>query len=234
MSGLRPSAVAIVPARGGSQGIPGKNLRTVGGRSLVQRAVDAAIAARSLDHVVVTTDDDVIADAAAEAGAAVIVRPAELATSTASSESALLHALDVLAEGGREFDLTVFLQCTSPLTTAGDIDTTVDSLIAAGADAAFSAIESHAFLWSRDEAGYAVGINHDSRVRLRRQDRTAEYLETGAVYVMRTDGFRFAKHRFFGTIVASLTPRERWIEIDEPADLIVAEAMAAAANGTVR
>ena len=91
--------IAIIPARGGSQGLPAKNIARVGGVPLVARAVHAALAAERIERVVVTTDDDEIADVARGAGAEIVERPVELAGATASSESALLHALGVLVPG---------------------------------------------------------------------------------------------------------------------------------------
>ncbi|MGN6409030.1 MAG: acylneuraminate cytidylyltransferase family protein, partial [Curtobacterium sp.] len=90
------SVVAVVPARAGSKGIPGKNLRAVAGRSLVRRAVESALAATTIDAVVVSTDGDAIAAEAVSAGARVVRRPPELSGDEASSESALLHVLDAL------------------------------------------------------------------------------------------------------------------------------------------
>src|SRR5919107_5015652 len=110
-SGATGQAVAIIPARGGSQGLPGKNVARVGGMPLIARAVHAALAAQRIGRVVVTTDDVEIADAATAAGAEVVTRPAELANATASSESALLHALEALSDGpaGRpDAPVTVF------------------------------------------------------------------------------------------------------------------------------
>ncbi|WP_235018115.1 cytidylyltransferase domain-containing protein, partial [Thermomonospora echinospora] len=91
--------LCVIPARGGSKGIPRKNLAPVGGRPLVVRAVDAAVAAPHVDVVVVSTDDAEIAGVAAAAGARIVTRPADLSGDTASSESALLHALDELGGG---------------------------------------------------------------------------------------------------------------------------------------
>ncbi len=93
-------AIAIIPARGGSKGVPGKNVARVGGVPLVARAVRSALAAPSIDGVFVSTDDAVIAAAARAAGADVVERPADLAGDLATSESALLHALDVLDARG--------------------------------------------------------------------------------------------------------------------------------------
>jgi YrbI family 3-deoxy-D-manno-octulosonate 8-phosphate phosphatase len=182
----------------------------------------AARSARRIDKVVVSTDDPSIAEVAQSYGAEVSWRPLELASDTATSESALLHTLARLSEQRYEPELTVFLQCTSPLTQAEDIDATIDKLIEERADSALSVAAFHYFLWKR--AGReAHGVNHDKRVRQRRQDREPEYLETGAVYVMRTAGFLEAKHRFFGKTVMHEMPLERVCEIDELVDLEVAE-----------
>ncbi|HKU44581.1 MAG TPA: acylneuraminate cytidylyltransferase family protein, partial [Polyangiales bacterium] len=194
----------------------------VGGRPLIAHTLLAARAARRVDKVVVSTDDPSIAEAAREYGAEVVWRPAELASDTASSESALLHALAALREQHYEPELVAFLQCTSPLTLAEDIDATIDRMLQEGADSALSVTPFHYFVW-RKSGGEASGVNHDKRVRPRRQDREPEFLETGAVYVMRTAGFLQAKHRFFGKTVVHEMPAERVCEIDELADLDTAE-----------
>lgn len=214
--------VAIIPARGGSKGVPGKNLRRVGGRTLVARAIDAATASRLIDRVVVSTDDPAIALEARAAGAEVVLRPADLSGDTASSESALLHALDKLKPAPR---VLAFIQATSPFIDAGDLDAAIDRVLSNDADSVFSGVESHTFLWKQGTEG-ATGINHDSAVRLRRQEREAEFAETGAFYVMRTAGFRQAGHRFFGRVAVCVVDTVRAIEIDTEADLRMAQALA--------
>lgn len=165
------------------------------------------------------TDDDRIADAASVAGASVTRRPDELAGDAASSESVLLHALDEHRNRtGQDAEVLVMVQCTSPFLTASEIADCV-AAVEAGADGAFTAAPSHGFLWQRDDAGDAVGVNHDKATRPRRQDRTPEFLETGAVYAMRADGFRRSGHRFFGRTVLIETDPARVLEIDEPDDL---------------
>lgn len=221
--------VAIIPARGGSKGVPGKNLRRVGGAPLVVRAIQAAAGSRSVDDVVVTTDADGIAETAARHGATVIRRPAELAGDTASSESALLHVLDTLrSERGEDPQVVAFLQCTSPFTRSDDVEAVLAPVLAGEADAAFTAQAFHGFVWRRDGSGRADGVNHDWRSRPRRQDRPAEYLETGAVYAFAVEGFRAAGHRFFGRVVPVEVPAERALEVDTEADLRLAEALATA------
>lgn len=230
-----PSTVAIIPARGGSKGIPGKNLLPVAGRPLIGHTVRAAVASRHVDRVVVSTDDPKIAALARRHGAEVVDRPADLAGDAASSESALLHALDELeVRDGYQPELVVFLQCTAPLLRAADIDGTVEALRAADADCAFAAVPFHHFLWRRGDDGDAVAINHDPAGRQRRQERDGDYLEAGSVYAMRGAGFRRHRHRFFGRVTLFPLAEERWLEVDEAPDFELAEVLLAHRDRTAR
>jgi len=216
--------LAIIPARGGSKSIPRKNILPLAGRSLLGWTIAAAQAATTVSRVVVSTDDAEIAAETQREGAEVVWRPAEISGDTASSESALLQVLYFLAEQENYHpDLVVFLQCTSPLTLAEDIDHTVELLQQEKADTALTGTAFHYFVWKVDQQGQAEGVNHDKRFRPRRQDREPQYLENGAVYVMKTAGFLEYKHRFFGKTVMSLMPAERCFEIDEPVDFKIAE-----------
>ncbi|MCS5513280.1 acylneuraminate cytidylyltransferase family protein [Curtobacterium flaccumfaciens pv. betae] len=220
------SVLAVVPARAGSKGIPGKNLRTVAGRSLVRRAVESARRSARIDEVVVTTDGDAIAAEAVAAGAAVVRRPPELAGDEASSESALLHVLDAISTPLPE--VLVFLQATSPFIDPADLDAAVARVVDGHADAVFAAAPSHAFLWRTAPDGTAVAVNHDAATRPRRQDREPEYRETGAFYVMRTAGFLENRHRFHGRVELAVVDGAGAIDIDDEADLALAEALAEA------
>lgn len=218
--------LAIIPARGGSKGIPRKNVMPLCGKPLIAWTIEAGLASRHVDRIVVSTDDPEIGALARRLGAGVVWRPAEISGDMASSEAALLHALDeVKADDGYDPDLVVFLQCTSPLTLAEDIDGTITALLEQHADTALAVTDFHYFLWRRDGTGNAVGINHDKAVRQLRQERDPEYLEAGAVYVMRTEGFRRAKHRFFGKTALYVMPAERCHEIDDPVDARIAEVL---------
>ncbi|WP_439694145.1 cytidylyltransferase domain-containing protein [Curtobacterium sp. SP.BCo] len=237
------SVVAVVPARAGSKGIAGKNLRPVAGRSLVRRAVEAARGASSIDAVVVSTDGDAIAVEAELAGARVVRRPADLAGDEASSESAVLHVLDTLAATGEEPEVVVFLQATSPFIDPADLDTAVARVRDGLADSVFSATPSHAFLWRIEREpdgagtaraldhdgpdGTARAVNHDAAVRPRRQDREPEYRETGAFYVFRSSAFRQHHHRFHGRIGLVVVDPRGAIDIDDPSDLTLASVLAA-------
>lgn len=227
----RGLTVAIIPARGGSKGVPGKNLRPVGGTPLIERAVRAASAASGVDLVVVSTDDARITAVAEGAGARVIARPADLSGDTATSESALLHALDVLQADGIRVGTIVFVQATSPFIPSEGIAEAVDHIVSGRFDSVFSAHETYGFLWRRDADGHAVAINHDAAHRPRRQDREPHHLETGAFYAFDAAGFRRFQHRFFGLVGIVDVPERTAIEIDDEQQLAVAEALAAASAG---
>lgn len=222
----KPSVVAIIPARGGSKGIPRKNLVHLCDKPLVAWTIQAALASESVDRVIVSTDDAEIATVSQRFGAEVVMRPAEISGDFATSESALVHTLQELEQ--RENyrpDICTFLQCTAPLTTSRDIDGTIGDLIEEKADTAVTVSSFHYFLWRRDSSGEGVGIDHDKSVRLLRQQREPEYMETGAVYVMRVPGFLEHQHRFFGRTVLHEMPAERCWEIDDPVDLEVGEVL---------
>ncbi|MFV0406433.1 MAG: cytidylyltransferase domain-containing protein [Propioniciclava sp.] len=217
--------VAIIPARGGSKGVPGKNLSRVGGVPLVARAVRAARAAPSVDGVFVSTDDATIAAAAQAAGADIIERPAAIAGDLASSEAALLHALDTLAERGITPEILAFLQATSPFIDGAALDAAVTAVVADSYDSMFAAFETYAFLWQPQDDS-AVGVNHDHSFRPRRQDRDPHYQESGAFYVMKVAGFRESGFRFFGRVGIAEVPASTGIEIDDRHELAVARALA--------
>jgi YrbI family 3-deoxy-D-manno-octulosonate 8-phosphate phosphatase len=216
--------LAIIPARGGSKGIPGKNIKPLGGKPLIEYSIQAALDANCVNRVMVSTDDNKIADAAVKAGAEVVMRPAEISGDKAPSEAALLHVLVELdqKENYRP-DIVVFLQCTSPLTIAEDIDGTVNAMLHEKADSAFSAIRFYHFLWRKDAKNEAEGINHNKSVRPMRQDREEQFLENGAIYAFRTEGFLKSRYRFFGKMAIYEMPQKRCLEIDEPYDFELAQ-----------
>ena len=220
-------ALALIPARGGSKGIPGKNLQPVGGVPLIGRTVAAARASARVGRVVVSTDDDAIAAVAEEHGAEVVRRPAAIAGDTASSESALLHALDVLEQQGPLPERLVFLQCTSPFTHAAQIDRVLAALDTPGINSSFAVAPWHGFLWRSD----GRGINHDpQQPRQRRQDLEPSFLETGAIYAMATANFRANGSRFC-TPWQPVVIDDSGPEIDTPADLALCRNMQSDSSG---
>ncbi|MEU5138191.1 N-acylneuraminate cytidylyltransferase [Streptomyces sp. NPDC021139] len=224
--------LAVIPARGGSKGVPAKNLAAVGGVPLVVRAVRECLAARLVTDVVVSTDDRAIAEAARAAGAEVVLRPAAIAGDTATSEAAVLHAMDTHeALHGAAVDVVLLVQCTSPFLVREDVDGVAGAVVEDGADTAVTVAPFHGFVWrdGTDETGGADGghgVNHDKAFRPRRQDRPQDLLETGAAYAMAAPGFRKHQHRFFGRTELVRTDPARVLEIDDPHDLARARALA--------
>ena len=214
--------LAIIPARGGSKGIPRKNLAPVGGRPLLSYTVGQALAAGSVDRVVVSTDDAEIADVARADGAEVVRRPPELAGDLASSEGALLHVLDTLATEGYEPDLVVFLQATSPLRQPDDIDRAVELLLREGADSLFSGCPMHGFVW-RHGSGSLTPLTYDPTARQMRQEIGTDYVENGSIYVTRRELLRREANRLGGRMAVYPMDPLSIFQIDEPADLGLVE-----------
>lgn len=226
-TGATGPTACIILARGGSKGIPGKNLRPVGGVSLIGRAVRAGRAADRVTAVYVSTDDAAIADEARLHGARIIDRPADLASDTATSESGWLHALEVLRADLPDVARLVFLQCTSPFITGADIDGCLDAMDGQGAACALSVVEDHGFLWGYDAAGFGTGVNHDhTQQRQRRQDLPPRFRESGAIYCVETGAFERSGQRFCGPV--ALCPVDHPpIEIDTAQDLEICALIAA-------
>ena len=213
--------VAVVPARGGSRQVPRKNIADVYGRPLIAWTVDAGLRAASIDRVVVSTDDEEIAEAAREAGAEVpFVRPGWLATDEAGSVEVALHAVDAL---GGETAWLVLLQPTSPLRAPEDIDAAVQLATARNA-ACVSVCEAstHPHLCVHLDADLRMSPWIDEPAPDRRQDLEPAYAVNGAVYVIRPTDLR--EHQTFqpGGTVAYVMPVERSLDIDTPFDLDVA------------
>ncbi|NLU66780.1 acylneuraminate cytidylyltransferase [Streptomyces sp. HNM0574] len=234
--GSAPRVLAVIPARGGSKGVPAKNLAPVAGVPLVTRAVRACLEAGPVTGVVVSTDDPEITEAARAAGAGVVERPAEIAGDLATSEAAVLHAMDVYEARHEEaVDVVLLVQCTSPFLRPEDVAGVADAVARQGADSALTVAPFHGFVWRADDGtggtGGGVGVNHDKAFRPRRQDRPQDLLETGAAYAMDAAGFRKAGHRFFGRTEPVRTDPARVLEIDDPHDLDRARALAPLLDG---
>ncbi|MFF4156376.1 cytidylyltransferase domain-containing protein [Streptomyces sp. NPDC001678] len=178
-SSVPPAVLAVIPARGGSKGVPGKNLAPVGGVPLVARAVRACRAARLVTDVVVSTDDPAIAAAARGAGAEVVQRPPAIAGDTATSEAAVLHAMDVYeAMRGVPVGTVLLVQCTSPFLTAEDVGGVAAAVVEGGADSALTVAPFHGFVW-REGASVGVPQQQVCGQSFRRAERVGTNLPTG-------------------------------------------------------
>ena len=208
------SVLALIPARGGSEGLPGKNILPVAGRTLLAWTVDAARGARCIDRVVLSSDDEAIMSAARACGCeAPFRRPAELATATATTIDVLLHALDAVPG----HDIVVLLQPTSPLRSAADIDAACERLAQSGAPACVSVclVEQSPYWMYRlgDNQALLPVLEAPTNVT-RRQDLPAVYTLNGAIYVAQTDWLRRTRTFLTRETVAYVMPVERSIDID--------------------
>lgn len=214
-------AVCIIPARGGSKGIPGKNIMPIAGKPLLAWSVEHALNTPSLARrVYVTSDSDEILAVATQFGANGIKRPPELSGDTASSESALLHALDTIEKGlKREVDYVVFLQPTSPVRRHDDIELALQKVVTEGADSLLSVqpLKDY-FIWG-PEGDHVVSKSFDYRARKRRQELDTTYLENGSIYVFRPKILRTLNNRLGGKIVAHEMPKPFSQQIDDPEDI---------------
>lgn len=211
--------VALVAARGGSKGVPGKNLVALCGRPLIAWTIDQAARAEGVASVWVTSDSEEILDVSRSCGAEAIVRPAALASDDASSESAWLHALDEIERRQGTPGLVVALQATSPLREPSDVVRGLETLRSEGLDSLFSASPMEGFVWERQADGTLHSVTYDHRHRQRRQDAADHYVENGSFYVFSPRLLRSAGNRLGGTI--GLVEMELWksLQIDEPGDL---------------
>jgi CMP-N-acetylneuraminic acid synthetase len=187
--GNGPGTLAVIPARGGSKGLPGKNLLTLGRLSLIGHALASAREAKRLTRIIVSTDDPELADEARRCGGEVpFLRPAELASDQAGMVPVLQHAVRWAEGAGDRADLVVCLQPTSPFRTGGDIDATIEKVLETGADSAQTLVSAsyHPFFMVRLEADRAVPLFADALGRyVRRQDPPPAYQPSGSVYVTR-------------------------------------------------
>ncbi|HET6582799.1 MAG TPA: NTP transferase domain-containing protein, partial [Nannocystaceae bacterium] len=221
------TTVALIPARGGSKGIPRKNLQPLAGRPLVVHSIAQARACAGIDRVFVSTDDDEIADVAARAGAEIVRRPPELAGDTASTESAIEHALAAWRADGLEPTRIVLLQATSPFRTGDQLARALARFDAVGCDSMLSVVSFHGFVWRTQPDGTATPQTYDPVARPRRQDIHDVVRETGSFYVFTRALFERTGARLGGRISAFEVPAEDALDIDEPADLALARAEAA-------
>lgn len=215
--------IAVIPARGGSKGIPGKNLADFCGKPLLYWTIAAARNAEGVDGVWVSTDSPDIATAATSFGASVIARPPEISGDTATSESALIHACtEIQRAGGSLPEHVLFLQATSPLRESAELTEALAHYEQQQLDSLFCATEGADHLWWLEEEGVLRSLNYDYKSRVRRQCHekgTRLLLETGSFYITRTRLLLESGNRLGGNIGYFQVPFWKSFEIDEPEDL---------------
>lgn len=220
----------IIPARGGSRGIPHKNIRPFAGRPLIAYSIEAARRAGADDsHILVSTDDRDIVRVVKECSGLEVpfMRPDELATDTAGSREVILHAMDEADRMGIGYDVVVLLQPTSPLRTAGDI-TAALSLYRDGVDMVVSVTEAPCNPYYDCFETAPDGTLHVSKgdgLITRRQDAPPAWVYNGAVYVINPASIRAMALGAFPVRIPYVMPRERSVDLDTPLDWTIAESI---------
>ncbi|MBI5793783.1 acylneuraminate cytidylyltransferase family protein [Candidatus Uhrbacteria bacterium] len=212
--------LAVIPARGGSKGLPGKNLRLLAGKPLLVHSVDVARACPWIDEVVVTSDSDEIGKVAREFGAVVVHRPRDLAQDATPMEPVVQHALLSREKEVEPFDAVLLLQPTSPLRSRKDLEESIRLFSKSPCDTLLSVYPFHGYRYHLKE-----GIVQPMfQTRGNRQDREEEYVENGAIYLTRAELVRSG--RLFGErLSAYVMPTSRSVDIDTADDLLLAQAL---------
>lgn len=224
--------LAVITARGGSKGLPGKNIKLLGGKPLIVYSIESANKSKLITHTIVSTDYEDIAETSRRHGADVpFLRPAELAEDTTPHVPVMQHAIKFMEDKlGITFDYTVIFQPTSPFRTLEDIDGTIQKLIDTGADSAVSIVEveggSHPIKMKKLEGDTLLPYCIEEVEGTRRQDLPICYKRSAAIYAMKRD--LIMNGRLFGDhIVGYIVPKERSIDIDDQFDFMKAEYMLA-------
>lgn len=214
--------LCVIPARGGSKGVPRKNLLDVGGQPLIVWTIRQALAVSGMD-VLVSTDDEEIAEVARAAGARVPwMRPEELAQDTTPTEPVVRHAIDQVSHEQGRPDAVLLLQATSPVRHHGTLDRAVEEFTRSRVDSMVGVVEQPPFIWS---AGDPPTATYDVTARPRRQDLTEEarrYRETGSLYLTRTDIYEQYDNRLGGRIGLFVMAEDEGIDIDTELDVALA------------
>ncbi|ASS73952.1 acylneuraminate cytidylyltransferase [Tumebacillus algifaecis] len=216
--------LAVIPARGGSKGVPRKNIRNLAGKPLLAWAVEAGQASQYIDRVILSSEDEEIIAVAKEWGCDVpFIRPQELATDETPGIDPILHALEELPG----YDYVVLLQPTSPLRTTADIDSCIEQLVRADAPCCVTVTEpakSPYWMYTLQEDGRMEPlIPGDTATR--RQDLPPVFALNGAVYIAKTEWLKETKSFLAAGVTAHVMPSERSFDIDTEIDLFLAEAL---------
>lgn len=227
--GSRAEVLGIIPCRGGSKGIPHKNIAQLAGRPLVEYTIVEAKKSRLLTRCYVSTEDAEIAETVSGLGCKVLERPPELATDETPTLPVIEHALEALeAELRTRFDYVVILQATTPLRTSADIDIAIDRLIQTGADSVVSVCEVghvNPYKIKRIETGRLVPLSLEEPEGVRRQELSKAYIRNGAIYAVKRDTLVTQHTLFGGNCRPYIMPPERSFEVDTPLDLLIVDAL---------
>ena len=217
--------ISIIPARGGSKGIPRKNIKLLNGKPLISYSIDASNSCSLIDDTYVSTEDAEISEISKGNNAEVIERPDELAGDDSSSIDVILHVLDYLENRGELPDLFVLLQPTSPLRTSEDIEASINLFLESDCDSLVSVCEldHRALLNFSLEDGFLVQNNNESLFNSRRQDIPTHFSLNGAIYITTPEFIRKNKSFYSDKTIPHVMSKEKSIDIDTSFDFKLAE-----------
>jgi len=226
------SVIAIIPARGGSKGLPGKNIKDLCGKPLIAWSIEVGLASQYIDEVMVTTDGEEIARIARSFGASVpFIRPTALAGDTSSSFDAIDHAINFYEnELHKSFDYTVLLEPTSPLREKDDIDVPIEQLLSSSQASAIVGIckteaQHPAFSVKKIDNNFLVGYENKNIKVLRRQELSDVYFFEGSIYVSHTETLLARKTFYHEQTLGYEVPKWKSLEIDDLDDFVMVEAL---------
>ena len=219
--------LAIIPARGGSKGLPRKNILPLAGKPLIAYTIEAALRSKKLNRVIVSTNNEEIGGVSHKYGAEVIMRPQDLAEDTTPTESVIKHAVSVLEAEGYKADIIVTLQPTSPFRTSIQIDDALNEIFSDDVDSVISLKEvtEHPYKMKMIENGYIVPFLKIKLKSNRRQDMPTLYKENGAIYITKYDLIMNKDKIVGGNIKPFLMSDKTSIDIDTHLDLKIAECL---------
>lgn len=215
--------LAIVPARGGSKGLPRKNIIMVRNKPMIAWSVEAALKSKYVSDVVVSSDDDEILSIAKQYGAECSKRPAELAQDDTSTEAVVKYVIQWFEDAGRFYDYILLLQPTSPLRDENEIDRSIEILMSnKESDSLISVCETDnkilkAFLV--DSNGRLNGISNNSYPFMRRQDLPSTYMSNGAIYIAEVKGFMEKMSFYLNFPIPYVMSKEKSIDVDSASDV---------------
>jgi CMP-N,N'-diacetyllegionaminic acid synthase len=213
------NVVAIIPARGGSKGIPNKNTIDFCGKPLIAWTIEQCLQSKYIDNVWVSSDSQNILDIAEKYGAKTIKRPDDISGDFATSESAWIHSIKIIEEYNN-IDFVFAPQVTSPLREVKDIDNAIELFQKEKYDSLFSScIAEDLFFWEESEKGQLKSANYDYLNRKRRQDMKEQIIENGSFYIFKPDVIQKYNNRFGGKIGHSRMDFWKMFEIDNSEDL---------------
>jgi CMP-N,N'-diacetyllegionaminic acid synthase len=220
--------IAIIPARGGSKGVPNKNIKEINGKPLIAYTIECALASKKLDRIICSTDSDIIAEIAIKYGAEVpFMRPAELAQDNSIATDTYLYTIDRLnADSNRKHEAFVILHPTSPLRLPVDIDSAIELFFTKGADSIISCFKmSHPPHWTLkiDENGTLKKFYDFDVSGKNRQEIDDTFFPNGAVTVLNYLFLKEMRTYYSDKTFAYIMPQERSIDIDTEHDFKVAE-----------